>query len=165
MRTRRPSRLRSFDYVGLHHYSLTYCTDRRRKWFADAETVALVWAQFLRVAERERFEILVYCFMPDHVHMVVKGCAEDSNGKDFIIKSKQCSAHAYAKAFNARLWQPFAYERVVRADEDVHRLARYILENPVRAGLAKTVLDYPFVGSQVYDVRALLDGLVVGKYA
>jgi hypothetical protein len=35
-------------------------------------------------------------------------------------------------------------------------VARYIIENPVRAGLAKTVMEYPFVGSQVYDLKELL---------
>jgi hypothetical protein len=56
----------------------------------------------------------------------------------------------------ARLWQPFGYEHVLRDDEKVQIVARYIRENPVRAGLAKTVLEYPFLGSQVYDVRELL---------
>jgi hypothetical protein len=35
-------------------------------------------------------------------------------------------------------------------------IARYILDNPVRAGLAATVLAYPFLGSQVYDVKKLV---------
>jgi len=78
------------------------------------------------------------------------------NAEKFIIKSKQCSAHAYAARFGQRLWQPFGYEHVLRDDEKVQVLARYILENPVRAGLAKTVLEYPFLGSQAYDVKELL---------
>ena len=99
--------------------------------------------------------------MPDHVHLLVEGLADGSNCKQFITKSKQCSAHAYAEEFNARLWQPFGFEHVLRDDEKVQVVARYILENPVRAGLTRTVLDYPFLGSQVYDVKELLDGLLV----
>ena len=123
--------------------------------------MALVRAQFLRVAENEGFAILAYCFMPDHVHLLVEGLADNSNCKQFITKSKQCSAHAYAEEFNSRLWQPFGFEHVLRDDEKVQVVARYILENPVRAGLTKTVLDYPFLGSQVYAVKELLDGLLV----
>jgi putative transposase len=115
--------------------------------------VELVLSQFLRVAGREGFAILAYCFMPDHVHLLIEGLRDDSDARKFIIKSKQCSAHAYAQAFGARLWQPFGYEHVLRDDETVQVVARYILENPVRAGLAKTVLDYSFLGSQVYDVK------------
>ena len=32
-------------------------------------------------------------------------------------------------------------------------VARYILENPVRAGLARTVSEYPFVGSQLCELK------------
>jgi hypothetical protein len=54
------------------------------------------------------------------------------------------------------LWQPFGYEHVLRDDEKATTTARYILENPVRAGLSKTVMEYPFVGSQVYELKDLL---------
>jgi hypothetical protein len=44
-------------------------------------------------------------------------------------------------------------------DEQMTTVARYILENPVRAGLVKSVLDYPFLGSQVCDVKTLVASL------
>lgn len=159
MRTNRPSRLKGFSYTGLHRYSLTFCTNWKRKLFHDATAVDLVLSQFLRVADKERFAILAYCFMPDHVHLLIEGLALDSDGRKFITKSKQCSGHAYAQAFQTRLWQPFGFEHVLRDEEKVHAVARYILENPVRAGLAATVMDYPFLGSQRYDVRELLASL------
>ena len=158
MHTRRPARLRHLSYLGCQRYSLTFCTDWKRKWFENADAVALVLSQFLRVADKEGFSILTY-FMPDHVHLLVEGLRDDSDARKFIIKSKQCSAHAYAQALAKRLWQPFGYEHVLRDDEDVKVVARYILENPVRAGSAKTVLAYPFVGSQVYDLKELVGTL------
>jgi putative transposase len=159
MRTRRPARLKHHSYIGVQRYSLTFCTDWKRKWFDNAEVVQLVLSQFLRVAANEGFAVVVYCFMPDHVHLVIEGLREDSDARKFITKAKQCSAHAYASTFGARLWQPFRYEHVLRGDEKVQVVARYILENPVRAGLAKTVSEYPFVGSQVYELKDLLGTL------
>jgi putative transposase len=156
MHTRRPARLKHVSYTGIHRYSLTFCTDWKRKWFESADAVQLVLSQFLRVADNEGFAILAYCFMPDHVHLLIEGLRDDADAKKFITKSKQCSAHAYAQAFSARLWQPFGYEHVLRDDEKAMTTARYILENPVRAGLAKTVSEYPFVGSQVYELKDLL---------
>ncbi len=149
MRTRRPARLKSFSYVGIHRYSLTFCTDWKRHLFVTPAAVELVLSQFLRVADKERFSILAYCFMPDHVHLLIEGLRDDSNARKFIVKSKQCSAHAHAKEFGTRLWQPWGYEHVLRDDESAVTTARYILENPVRAGLAKAVTEYPFSGSQV----------------
>jgi REP element-mobilizing transposase RayT len=58
-----------------------------------------------------------------------------------------------------RLWQPYGYEHVLRSDEATHAVVRYILENPVRAGLVEDVLDYPFCGSLVHRT----DDLVVGR--
>jgi REP element-mobilizing transposase RayT len=159
MRTGRPARLKTFSYRGFHRYSLTYCTSGRQKLFERADAVELVRSEFLRVAERERFSILAYCFMPDHVHMIVEGLRADSDGKQFIAKSKQFSGYAYAKKFGERLWQHWAYEHVIRDEEDVPAKVRYVLENPVRAGLVQSVLDYPFVGSQVYDLKEMVEGL------
>jgi putative transposase len=132
MHTRRPARLRHLSYLGCQRYSLTFCTDWKRKWFENADAVALVLSQFLRVADKEGFSILTYCFMPDHVHLLVEGLRDDSDARKL---------------------------HVLRDDEDVKVVARYILENPVRAGLAKTVLAYPFVGSQVYDLKELVGTL------
>jgi putative transposase len=122
----------------------------------NAEAVQLVLSQFFRVAEIEGFAILAYCFMPDHVHLLLEGLREDSDARKFIIKAKQCSAHAYASRFGKRLWQPFGYEHVLRDDESAMGIARYIVENPVRAGLAKSVLDYPFAGSQLLELKELI---------
>ena len=114
----------------------------------------------MRTSRPTRLKIfLVYCFMPDHVHLLIEGLAETSDCKQFIVRSKQYSAHAYAEQFNQRLWQPFAFEHVLRDDEKLHVVARYILENPARAGIAQSVLDYPFLGSQVLEVGDLLAGL------
>jgi putative transposase len=156
VRTRRPARLRQLSYIGPQRYSLTFCTDWKRKWFENADAVELVLSQFLRVAANEGFAILAYCFMPDHVHLLIEGLREDSDARKLIIKAKQCSAHAYASRFGERLWQPFAYEHVLRDDEKAQVIARYIVENPVRAGLTKSVLDYPFVGSQVFELKELV---------
>ena len=57
------------------------------------------------------------------------------------------------------LFQPWGFERVLRDDEASFAVARYVVENPVRAGLVKTVADYPFVGSQVYELKDLVESL------
>jgi hypothetical protein len=46
---------------------------------------------------------------------------------------------------------------VLRDDEVTQTVAKYILENPVRAGLMREPLDYPFSGSLVYSREQLVD--------
>ena len=49
------------------------------------------------------------------------------------------------------------YDRVLRADEDTVSVVRYILENPLRAGLVTRPEDYPYSGSSTYSIEALVD--------
>jgi hypothetical protein len=41
-------------------------------------------------------------------------------------------------------------------EEVTVEVAKYILANPVRAGLAETVEQHPFVGSLVYELKDLI---------
>ncbi len=57
------------------------------------------------------------------------------------------------------MWQRYGFEHVLRGDEPTRIVARYIVGNPIRAGLAERVEDYPFVGSLVGPLRELLEGI------
>jgi putative transposase len=155
----RPEHLRTFDYVGLHRYFLTFCTFERRKLFVTHATVESVRTQFLRAATDERFAFLAYCFMPDHVHLLVEGSADHSDCRRFIRRAKQCSGFHYKKAFAESLWQRYGYERTLRSDEATLSVARYVLENPVRAGLVARIEDYPFSGSGMYSIGEILEAI------
>jgi putative transposase len=157
---KRPERLKTFDYLGLHRYSLRFCTDERRNLFTTGDAVDLVLAQIVRAAAENQFAVIAYCFMPDHVHLLIEGQTDVSDCKRFIARAKQYSGYYYSKRYKGVLWQRYGYEHVLRNDEITLIVARYILENPLRAGLVQRVEDYPFVGSLVYELKELLEGLV-----
>ncbi len=102
MFTGRPTRLRNVSYVGYGRYFLTFCTHHRRLHFSDAATVFQTLTHILRAAEQERFAVVAYCFMPDHLHLLVAGCSEQSDGRRFITLAKQFSGYAYSKSHNDR---------------------------------------------------------------
>ena len=101
--------------------------------------------------------------MPDHLHLLVEGQSAESDGRRFIARAKQFSGSHYKKTFGDRLWQRFGFERTLRTDEAALSVARYILENPVRAGLVSRVEDYPFVGSNTYTVAEILEAAQMAK--
>src|SRR4051794_39786856 len=68
-------------------------------------------------ADAEGFAILAYCFMPDHVHVLVEGLREDSDCKRFSSRAKQFSGFYYAQRYGRTLWQRYGYERVLRNEE------------------------------------------------
>ena len=43
------------------------------------------------------------------------------------------------------VWQPGYHDHALRDDEDYRSRVRYVVQNPLRAGLARRVEDYPYV--------------------
>ena len=146
-----------FSYVGRYRYTLTFVTHDRIRAFTDAAAVALVLEQLLRAAGETRFEILVYCFMPDHLHLVVEGITDASDLKRFAKLAKQYSGYYYARAHErAKLWQKGVNDYIIRDDVDLLDRVRYVVNNPVAAGLVSQAADYPYLGSQRWSVPELI---------
>lgn len=103
---------------------------------------------------RYGFNTLVYCFMPDHLHLLLAG-QDKSNLRDNMKAFKQISAYNYNKEYNQMLWQRSYHEHVLRSDEAVDDVARYILNNPVRAGMVQDFKQYPYSGSSVFDIEEM----------
>jgi putative transposase len=142
----RPRRLANRSYVGRCGYFLTLCTFANRACFTDPGVVSDVWLQFVNAADRNHFEVLAYCFMPDHLHLLVEGISDAADLRLFVASAKRQAAHAAKSWVRGRLWQPGYYDRVLRDRDDIHAIIKYIVENPVRAGICRRPSDYPFMG-------------------
>jgi putative transposase len=159
----RPHRLPRFSYVGIHQYSLTFCTFQRQHVFLTAAVVAATLDQISHAAREHEFAILAYCFMPDHLHLLVEARSDASDLIAFAHAVKQRTAYEYRRRFeNRALWQKGYFEHVVRDDESTRTQAKYVLENPVRSGLITEPLAYPFSGSLVFTREELTDLWRVG---
>jgi putative transposase len=88
--------------------------------------------------------------MPDHVHLVLTPLYD---GSSFISVAeimqgiKSGSAHKINRELNrvGQVWQRESFDRVLRREESIHAKVEYIVQNPVRAGLVKTALEYPWL--------------------
>ena len=76
--------------------------------------------------------------MPDHIHWLFQ-----LNHKQSLSKLIQGIKSISARAFGKPIWQSGFYDHAIRKDEDIVNIARYIIVNPIRAGLVKRVGDYP----------------------
>jgi putative transposase len=159
MHHRRPRRLSAADYRGPNRYSLTFCTADRQRHFTSALAVDLVLGEFRYTAAHEGYAILVYCFMEDHVHLLVETESETADLQRFVKLMKQRSGFRFSKRFGQRLWQGSYFDRTLRSDEATEDAMRYILDNPVRAGLVRLPLEYPFMGSDYGPLEEILTDL------
>jgi REP element-mobilizing transposase RayT len=101
-------------------------------------------------------ELLVWCLMPDHLHAVVVPF-DGGNVIDWVRRLKgRVAAEARQEGLCA-LWQRSFYDHVLRADETVLEVARYVLLNPVRAELVDHWQEWPHHGSEKWDLSEWLD--------
>ena len=155
----RPPRIEGFDYVGPYRYFVTFCTLNRATVFTDIRLGESVVWQFRRTCREKRFEILAYCVMPDHTHLLLEGTDAASNLVALIKSVKQRSGQRFAARMKRPLWDEGFHDRVLRPEDDPKTFARYIIENPVRAGLVKSPLHYPLSGSERWTMQELIEGL------
>jgi putative transposase len=146
-RPRRSSpRLGSFEYTGPYAYYLTLNTDAGRAYFREDRFIRFCMNVVNEKAAANSFELLAYCFMPNHVHLLVKGLAESSRLKPFIQQFKQVTGFAFKTDHRRPLWHRSFHDHVARAEEDLHAVAAYIWNNPAKAGIVKRIEEYPYSG-------------------
>ena len=77
---------------------------------------------------------------------------------DYARAWKQRTGFDWKTRTGARLWQAGFYDRVLREHDDTRAVVRYIVMNPVRAGLVTEAGDYPWTGSLRYTLTEILEG-------
>jgi putative transposase len=138
------SRLRDFEYKGTHAYFLTILTKNRGVYFKDPKVVNGLVDILNEAALSERFKVLTYCFMPDHLHLLVIGEDVESDLKKFVSFFKQKSGYWFKKSYKENLWHLSYYDHVLRKEESIEGVANYILGNPARKGLVSDPREYAF---------------------
>jgi putative transposase len=124
--------------------------------FAREEAVTGCLSVLRACCEKRGVELYAYCFMPDHVHLLLLGI-DRADVIAFVRDFKQRSGFACNRLFRRRgvFWQKSYYDHVLRGDEEIESVAKYIWGNPVRAGLVDEVRNYPFSGSLVFGDEVL----------
>jgi REP-associated tyrosine transposase len=140
----RPARLPGLSYVGGGRYHARTSTSCQHPAFENLEVVEAVRRLLVQSAEQQQFTILAYCFMPDHVHVLLQAQGECADLRGMIRRWKQASGFWYSKQYGRTLWQDGYFDRILRREEATEVVATYITSNPVRAGLARHVGEYPY---------------------
>lgn len=91
--------------------------------------------------------------MPDHAHFILGGNDSNSEVKKCLNMFKQKTGFYIAKNLKDIRWQKDYYDHILRSEENLETHIKYILNNPVRAGLSEYWKKYPFKGSTVYNLE------------
>ncbi|HDS1676349.1 TPA: transposase [Stenotrophomonas maltophilia] len=128
-------------------YAITTITHRRQRFFDDADLAALAVATLQRLQQEGRYINLAWVVMPDHIHWLMQLRGGTLAASVQIMKSR-CSR---LSGTDGPLWQRGYYDHAVRCDESLRSQALYIAANPVRAGLAEQLGEYPFAWCRWFD--------------
>jgi len=160
-------------------------------WLKDARVAELV-AECLRYRDSKVYDLLAYCIMPNHVHVVfTPRPMSGHNLAECVTEALETDGHNLAKCVTEALgtdehnlakcvtvepvpqywslpsilhslklytairanrilqrsgqfWAHESYDHFVRDENQLGRIARYVLNNPLKAGLAKRWQDWPW---------------------
>ena len=110
------------------------------------------------VAEH-KFRLHDFVVMPDHVHLLIELDGEMTIEKAMqLIKGR--FSHRLKQEFGHKgeVWQRGYSEKQVMDAESMDKCREYIAQNPVKAGLAQSVNEYPFCFGFLAARKASLAG-------
>jgi putative transposase len=115
---------------------------RRTEIYASPGDYELFGSIFGRVVERLEWRCHTYCLMPNHYHLLVETPAPN------LSAGMQRLNSTYAQWFNelyglsGHVFERRFYSRLIESSYDLFELVRYIVLNPVRAGLGEEASDW-----------------------
>ncbi|GAB6404680.1 REP-associated tyrosine transposase [Pseudomonas sp. MHK4] len=123
-------------------YLLTAVTHERQPIFKDWRMGRLVVHELRRTHEAGDATALAWVIMPDHIHWLVELHNGDLPKLMQVTKSRSARLINQARGLSAPVWQKGYFDRALRRDEDLKAMARYIIANPLRAGLVDHIGEY-----------------------
>lgn len=124
--------------ITLQSYLITTVTQNRQPVFSDFHNARLL-IQILRAEQTlGRANTLAFVVMPDHLHWLLQ-----LNAAVSLAKILQSVKGLSAKRIGSPIWQAGFHDHALRQEEDLQAVARYVIANPLRAGLVERIGDYP----------------------
>ena len=126
-------------------YLITVCCKHREKIFLDYNAARAMSSILHRVLNERLSNILAWVIMPDHMHLALQ-LAEDETLAKTMNRINSCSAIAVNRALNrhSQVWQGAYHDHALRDEDQLFTAIRYLISNPIRAGLVEKLGDYPY---------------------
>lgn len=118
-------------------YHVTAVTRNRLPVFGDLAAGRLLVRELMALDAGGFTTTLCFVVMPDHLHWLLALHSESLGSVLQRLKGRS------SRVLGGGVWQANYHDHAMRRDEDLPSLARYIVANPLRAGLVTRIGDYP----------------------
>ena len=122
-------------------YVVTFVTRDRIPWFEDM-AVARILVRAINGCDATK--TLAFVVMPDHVHWLLQ-IINRKTLSEIVQAAKSGSAYRINRNAGRKgaFWQAGFHDHAVRNERALKDITRYIVANPLRAGLVRHIGDYP----------------------
>ena len=126
-------------------YLVTATTINRSRFFENFHAACKAARCFEDEAVLGNAAMLAWVLMPDHAHWLIELSEHDALSA-MVNRIKSASARRANRVLKRKgaLWAAAYHDHALRAEDDLPDTARYVVANPLRAGLVKRLGDYPF---------------------
>lgn len=123
---------------------VTCATYRRQPLFAEFAAARLVIIEMRRLHDSGLIASLAWVLMPDHLHWLLGlGTTHSLQVVLKTLKGRSAQLVNRWRGHHGPVWQAGYHYHARRPAEDLTTAARYIVANPLRAGLVSRIGDYP----------------------
>jgi len=155
LKQRKQTRLKGFNY-GSHEcvFFVTICTAEKNSYFSKPDMCRVIIDELEYRLSRKEIRLYCYCIMPDHLHILLSleenytkknGAFGERTLQNWVSTFKRYTGRLARQVHHIEpLWQENFYDHVVRKDESLVSICSYILNNPVRKGMAPPWETYPY---------------------
>lgn len=113
------------------------------QYLKDFQIAKIVKEQIFKLDGKD-YDLICFTIMSNHVHLVFS-FKENSRRLDKIMQElKRMSAYYANKLLNKRgsFWQKESYDHIVRNEDELEKIVKYVIFNPVKAGLVDNWVDW-----------------------
>ena len=144
---------RAYSSSGIYH--IVFRGVNQQSMFEEKADYEKLKRTIAIVKEEMKFKVYAYCFMSNHVHLVI----HEKQERDISLIMKRILTK-YARWYNIKYGRSGAlianrYKSVpVEIDEYFLQLIRYVHQNPVAANMVEELEQYPYSSYREYISRA-----------
>jgi putative transposase len=105
--------------------------------------------------DRQRYRLLAWVIMPNHVHVVVDPLISMAQmvqaWKSHTSRWMLAQNHSLSLGFgdSRRVWMREYHDRFIRDEDHLHAAIRYVHQNPVKAGLCREPQDWAWSSARL----------------
>jgi len=139
-------------------------------WLRQAEIAQMVSDEIRRL-DNSHYDLLAFCIMPNHVHLLVDLARFDDCALTgfpsrlsqvlHLLKGRTARYANQKLGRSGKFWHDESYDHFVRDEAELERILRYIINNPVKAGLVSDWQAWPYTYVVPQDLSCASDAEAV----